>query len=179
MKKPRPKLWEVMPHSQWVNFCKNWLSEHISERTPEIDRIEKEMLRRPPIARYFIPEIYCPPGNRRDTMHWSKAHALRNDCFQWMYEQNHFSITGAPLPGKPAVVCVRFSSRATDARSNWDKFPVDSLRAPRTDVLKSGKVRHWRGLNWIKDDGPNDIDLHAWCEKGPKDSPFVYVRVYG
>lgn len=171
-KKPRPKLWETMTPSQWRARCFQWEAETLyDDQQAEVLRNlhSKRVLR----ACFVIPEIYCPPGNARDAMHWSRAAELRKRCYEYMLEQHNLRIRSEPLAGRPSVVCIRFTRSPTDARSNWDKFPVDSLRTPKTVGRKK-----WLGLNYIKDDGPNDIDLYAWCAKGPVNSGFVYVRVY-
>jgi hypothetical protein len=172
VKKKRPKAWETMTPSQWREKCHLWEAVTLYEDSQaEILRaIDSSRILR---ARFVVPELYCPPGNRRDSMHWSRAAELRKRCYRYMLEQHNFRIRDEPLTGKPVVVCVRFTSTPTDTRSNWDKFPVDSLRVPRVVGQK-----HWLGLGYINDDGPNDIDLHAWCAKGPVNGGFVYVRVY-
>lgn len=162
-----------MTHSQWRQQAYEWVGSTLfpDDKTAILRSLNET---RPLKATFVIPEIYCPTGNARDTMHWTKAHELRHKCYDYMLQQNSFRIQREPLVGKPAIVLIRFTAKATDERSNWDKFPVDSLRKP-----KVVGTAHWKGLNYIKDDGPEDISLHVWCASGPKNGGFVYVRVYG
>ena len=71
-----------------------------------------------------------------------------------------------PLPGRPQVLAVRFSSVEPDRDSGWCKVPVDRLTGKRG------------GLCVIRDDRPSAIDLSHWWEPARPGSGCVVVAVY-
>ena len=127
---------------------------------------------------FVVPAAWCPPGNRRDSMHWSKAHEMKKNLRAVMRNQaRHLSYWDwQPLPGKPIVHLIRFASRRVDPRSNWDKFPVDMLTPQRFVPVKNGKTRHYGCLGLIEDDSGDHIDLRAEWRKSKLG--VVYVRVF-
>lgn len=123
-----------------------------------------------------VPAEWCPPGNTRDGLHWSTAHRLRERVRDVMRRQGG-ELRGLtlPLPGRPVVVCVRYTPHRTDPRSNWDKFPVDMLQPQKVVVTRKG-VRRSGLLGVIADDSGEHIDLRAWWERSKLG--VVYVRVF-
>lgn len=71
-----------------------------------------------------------------------------------------------PLPGRPFVRCVRFSSVEPDKYADWAKLPVDRLTA------KS------RGLGFLRDDRPGDCEIHQGWEHAKNGQGFVLVEVW-
>ena len=123
-----------------------------------------------------VPAEWCPPGNKRDSMHWSKAHKLKQQmrqCVRW-YGQLDIA-RPLPLPGRPVVTCYRYTPHRTDPRANWDKFPVDMLTPLRAVPTKKG-VRNFGCLGIIRDDSGDHIDLRAEWVKSKLGC--VYVRVF-
>lgn len=70
-----------------------------------------------------------------------------------------------PLGGRPQILAIRYTSRPTDATSDWAKVPIDRL-------LPSG-------LGLIADDSPKHVDISTWCEPKPTGKPgFVVLEVW-
>ena len=118
------------------------------------------------VWRAVLPLYLCPSGNRYAELSTRKRGQLKSEALQRLMLQHGGQRVSAPLPGRPHVQLIRFSSQAPDTRCNWDKVPVDRLQ-----------VKH-RGMGLIRDDDPISIDLHAWWEKAPPGKGFCLVRVY-
>jgi hypothetical protein len=123
-----------------------------------------------------VPAEWCPPGNTRDKMHWSKAHRMKENVRAVMRRGEYHVWWDGVLPGRPVVTCYRYTPHKTDPRSNWDKMPVDMLVPERIVREKSGKVRHYGLLGLIRDDSGDHIDLRAEWVKSKLGC--VYVRVF-
>lgn len=120
------------------------------------------------VARFALPLDLCKPMNRiarRGTQNagWALGE-MKETTFLRMYGQH--ARRDQPLPGRPQVLCLRLSSSEPDKYSDWQKNPVDRLRA--TPKL---------GLGFIVDDRPSCVDLHAWWEPGPRGNGCVVIEV--
>jgi hypothetical protein len=138
-------------------------------------RPAKPWIRRPVpagsrVARFVLPLELCQPTNRTGRLAaaqpWRRARdkaavwlAMRAQCLPW----------DAPLPGRPQVLCVRFTSVPTDAYSDWAKSAVDVLTA-----RKEGSPRR---LGIIVDDRPSAADVVQWCEPAPGGKRFCLIEV--
>lgn len=151
---------------QLVYYSPQWFAETLAACKATIPPPPDAGL---PVWECVVPSEWCPPGNARDSMHWSKAHRLKKRLRAAMLR---FALTRrSPLPGRPIVHCTRLTPYRTDPRSNWDKFPVDMLRPyTRTARGESG------ALGLIVDDSGDHIDLRA--EWVPSKLRCVYVRVF-
>lgn len=153
----------------------------------------QEALSRPPAARYVtrpapvgelvwqcvVPAELCPTVNvLHRGGHWQRAKQAKQ-VHQLMLAQHGLRLRREPLPGRPVVHCIRFSSARPDAQTGWSKLPVDCLLTPRTTVLRNGKTRQRLGLGFVEDDSPEHIELHCWWEPGKPRAGFVLVQVYG
>ncbi len=120
------------------------------------------------VARFGLPLEFCQPMNRiarRGTQAagWALA-KYKSDLFALMASQHRRR--ESPLPGRPQVLCMRVSSLEPDKYSDWQKNPVDRLRADS------------KGLGFIVDDRPSCVDLHAWWEPGPRGNGCVLIEVW-
>lgn len=79
----------------------------------------------------------------------------------------------APLPGRPMVRAIRFSSVAPDATAAWHKVAIDCLRVPRT---RAGKTVP--GLGVLVDDRPAMLELREWWEPARKGEGGALVEVW-
>ena len=121
------------------------------------------------IARFALPLELCKPMNRiarRGTQAagWALG-AMKEQAFHIMRRQQ--SPRSAPLPGRPQVLCIRFSSSEPDKYADWQKNPVDRLRVNAPTAKKR------LGLGFIVDDKPSCIDLQAWWELARPKQGFV------
>jgi hypothetical protein len=82
-----------------------------------------------------------------------------------------------PLPGRPMVRAIRFSSCPTDVRSDWAKQAIDVL-LPRRVRNYSGMPRPVSGLGLIRDDRPSACDVRCWGEFAPPKQGFVLISVF-
>lgn len=121
-----------------------------------------------------VPAEWCPPGNKRDSMHWRKAHQIKSNLRSVMFPRH--AKWDAPLPGRPIVHLIRFTTNQVDPRSNWDKFPVDMLTPYREVPVKGKRPRRFGLLGVIADDSGDHIDLRAEWRKSSLG--VVYVRVF-
>jgi hypothetical protein len=123
-----------------------------------------------------VPAELCPPGNARDSMHWSEAHRIKERLRSILRHRFIADMPGWPLPGRPIVHLIRFTPRRVDPRSNWDKFPVDMLTPYREVPVKGKRPRRFGCLGIIADDSGDHIDLRAEWRKSKLG--VVYVRVF-
>jgi len=122
------------------------------------------------VARFVLPLELLQPTNRTGRLAaaqpWRRAKdkaavwlAMRAQCLPW----------DAPLPGRPQVLCVRFTSVPTDHYADWAKLAVDVLCA-----RKEGSLRR---LGIIVDDRPSAADVVQWCEPAPGGKRFCLIEV--
>ena len=83
------------------------------------------------VARFFLPLELCPTANALGEMErWKKGklkkEALNFMLLQYMKNRNLWPLN-KPLPGKPLIRAIRFSSRAPDPESGWSKIVIDRL----------------------------------------------------
>lgn len=148
-----------------LKFAHEVLSKPPAE--PWIDRGDPVGERR---FEFVLPLHLCKPFNQvgragTASAGWALG-KMKKTAYQMMWAQNGGKAK-KPLPGRPHVACVRFSSVPTGVDSGWTKNPVDRLRAVQPN-----------GLGIIKDDEPKDIKLMAWWECAPRGAGFVYVAVF-
>lgn len=121
------------------------------------------------VAEFVLPLSMCQPFNRIGRAGTAAAGyalgKLKKSTYLYMWQQ-----AGGrrlePLPGRPHVLCCRFSSVEPDADSGWSKNPVDRL--------KVGK----HGLGIIVDDKPRLAKVSTWWEPAPQREGFVLVGVF-
>ena len=147
-----------------LRFARETLSNPPTEKWNDRGDPQGEM-----VFEFVLPLELCKPFNqagRAGTASQGRIIGkLKKTAYQLMWAQNGGNAK-APLSGRPHVVCVRFSSVASDADSGWTKSPVDRLRVGKN------------GLGIIEDDKRKNIKLMAWWERAPKNEGFVYVAVF-
>lgn len=144
------------------------LAEDVLSRPPALPHIERPVPRGKLVARFGLPLELCKPMNRiartgTQQAGWALA-KMKRETWQRMAMQHGRRST--PLPGRPQVLCLRLSSSEPDKYADWQKNPVDRLRA--TEKL---------GLGFIVDDRPTCIDLQAWWEPAPRGRGCVVIEV--
>jgi hypothetical protein len=135
-------------------------------RAQQYDHIERVAGRGQLVQRFVLPLSCCLPQNRtRHGQAWKLA-KLKQNTFRRMWIQNGGRVLEAPLPGRPMVRCVRFSSVEPDKFSDWAKIPVDRLCC--------GKNR----LRYLRDDRPSDAEIIQWWEPAPRGAGFCLIEVW-
>lgn len=114
------------------------------------------------VASCALPLSMCPTTNgTRGRPGWSLG-MLKKDIGRLMKLQikrrNH------PLPGRPEILCTRFSCSEPDKYADWAKMAIDWL----------GR----KGANLIYDDAPGYCEVHQWWEPAERGSGFVLIRVF-
>lgn len=135
--------------------------------TPPPERLRRPEFTGDIVAEFIIPLEMCKPTNRtRGASGWSLGKTkktLRNlMALQARPRQE-------PLPGRPQVNAVRFSSVEPDKYADWGKSAIDVLCKP----TKRAPNR----LNIITDDAPKHTDVNQWWETAPPKQGFVYLQV--
>lgn len=136
-------------------------------RKPHIERVRPagEL-----VQEFVLPLHLCPTANTASRAGTAAQRGmlgrLKREAYEMMRTQNGGRVRSEPLPGRPHIVCVRFSSVAPDPLAGWQKSPVDRLR-----------VGH-NGLGYIANDRSVDIQLSAWWEPGPRGNGFVLTQVW-
>lgn len=112
------------------------------------------------VERFVLPLSYCQPQNRTHGKTWMLA-KLKRQCLGVMFPQLEVRRT-SPLPGRPQVLCVRFSSVEPDKYNDSFKVAVDRLKE----------------LHLIVDDSPRYVDLHQWWEPAPPKLGSCLIEVW-
>jgi len=142
-------------------------ADAVLSRPPAKAHIIRPELRGVRVARFALPLELCKPMNqvaRRGTQQagWALG-KMKNDALLCMLGQRGRAT--APLPGRPQVICLRLSSVEPDKYSDWAKNPIDRLL-----------VKH-RGLGFLRDDRPEDAEIHQYWEPAPVRKGCVVIEV--
>jgi len=113
-------------------------------------------------------ELLQPQNRTRHGARWELG-KLKAEVWIRMLAQHGLPVRQLPLPGRPQVLCTRFSAAEPDRYADWAKAAVDAL------CLPSGRRK--RGLGLLRDDRPKDVDLHQWWEPGPRGAGFGVIEV--
>lgn len=128
---------------------------------PARAHIERPQSRGVLVKRFALPLDLCKPQNRtRHGQAWALG-KLKKDiaaCLRLQAQQRR-----EPLPGRPQVLCLRLSSVEPDKYADWAKHAIDQL-CPQ-------------GLNFLRDDRPQDAEIHQWWEPAPKGAGCVVIEV--
>lgn len=115
--------------------------------------------------RFALPLELCPTTNTtRHQPIWMLAKTKKN-LFAVMLAQTRM-IRNVPLPGRPMLRCVRFSSKEPDKYSDWMKMAIDRLLV--------GKER----LGYFRDDSPEALQVEAWWEPSEVGCGSVILEIY-
>ena len=126
----------------------------------------REHIERPQIYgqcrfRFALPLSLLQPQNRtRQAQPWKMA-KLKKECLSLMRAQLSTRLE-LPLPGRPQVLCVRFSSVEPDKYNDGFKIAVDRLVE----------------MGLLVDDRPTAVDLHQWWEPAPPKCGFGVIEVW-
>lgn len=117
---------------------------------------------------------------------WALA-ALKKRVRKRMLDQSGGRRAQEPLPGRPHVRIVIFSSGRQDYDRSRTKIILDRLQ-PGSRRRPDGMPEHlWErlrahqppvDLNWIRDDTVEAIDLATWQEPAPPGHGCVLVEIY-
>lgn len=121
------------------------------------------------VARFALPLHLCRPMNAIATkaaqqQAW-RLGKMKRDALALMRSQLR-AFRKEPLQGRPFVLACRLSDKEPDKFSNWQKNPVDRLRADK------------HGLGLIRDDKPEAIAEFAWWEPCKRNEGCVILEVW-
>lgn len=111
------------------------------------------------VARFVFATDWCPRYNELLKKHFGTKSTLGAKVRRALTSQG---CPSGPLPGRPLVRFVRFSTIRPDRDSSWTKVPLDEL--------VNAKL--------IKNDDELSIDLRAWWEPAPRNRQCVYVDIW-
>lgn len=128
------------------------------------------------VARFALPLELLPPTNARFHQKAWALGALKEKVFRIMWIQ-HSSIRKEPLPGRPFVRAVRFSTVEPDALADWAKMAIDCLCMPRPPKLPGGRSK--KGLGLLRDDAPKFVNIaQPWWERARQREGFCLLEVW-
>lgn len=153
-----------------LDFRREWLAraDAILAAPPALHHIRRPVPRGSRVARFAIPIELCKTTNRtRGAAGWALGRAKSKLATMMGFQ---CAARREPLPGRPQVLCVRFSSSEPDAYSDWAKAAVDvlTMRTPRAQ----------RRLGLIRDDKPSAAEVVQWWEPAPPRKGFVVIEVW-
>jgi len=141
-----------------------------------LPRIVRPVPRGDLVARFALPLELCRPQNRRDGAGpaWAlakvKSQLAQLMATQWLRQRGGVE---TPLPGRPQVLCLRFSSVEPDGYADWAKAAIDVL------TLRRSRARsrvHRLGI--IVDDRPSCAEVVQWWEPAKPGAGGVLVQVF-
>lgn len=109
-----------------------------------------------------------------------KSKALEEKVYRMMWLQ-HPNVRNAPLPGRPMLRIVRFSSVESDEGADGMKLARDLLRIPRAPAWSD---RHRRicggrkGFGFLIDDAPRFVETVRWGEKVAPGKGFGMLEIW-
>jgi hypothetical protein len=119
------------------------------------------------VRQFALPIELCPTTNA--TRHAPKGlnARIKADITTVMLVQTQGRVRMNPLPGRPMIIGIRFSSRQPDRFCNSFKMAIDRLMV--------GDNR----LGYLREDNPDRIDEHQRWEKAPKgDKGFAILEIW-
>jgi hypothetical protein len=133
---------------------------------PKFNHIERRRGVGRCIARWVLPLHLCPGVNVLAEMpNWKRA-KVKEAALGLMWMQSGGKRAAEPLPGRPMVRCVRFSSVEPDDNNSHSKVPVDRLTTKNS------------GLGYLVDDKPRNMRLATWWEPAQPGKGCVLVEVW-
>jgi len=149
------------------------------------------------VATFVLALDVVKPRNRvRKEAAWM-AKADRDRLYQAMRGQMLLPINWranalhTPLPGRPFVACIRYSSTEPDSTASWGKVAVDCLQPGGIRHLKQTKrhpqynrmhtidrVIRYSGLGIIETDSPKHCDVVEWWEPARRGDGFNVIEVW-
>ena len=148
-----------------------WVAEHLNRALatlaapPAKPHIERSVPVGLLVARFVLPLELCLPLNRFAELKGYARKRIKDAATLLMLSQCR-ERPPSPLPGRPDLRAVRFSSVEVDRDSGWCKVPVDRLTGAHG------------GLGLIEDDKPSKLNLACWWEPAPPKAGFVLVELY-
>jgi hypothetical protein len=140
---------------------------HIDRREPE-GRL---------VVRLALPLELCLPQNRKKGLPKFMFAQIRAGILQLYGAQLNHQLPIRPLPGRPVVQCIRFSSSQPDAGADSFKTAIDVLTPSR--VRKANGVPHKvPGIGLIADDNPDACDARQRWEYAPPGQSMAIVEVW-
>lgn len=127
------------------------------------------------VATFALHLDLCKPQNRKHSMQRWQLEKMKKDVYLAMLVQLSGGAPSSPLPGRPQVFCVRFSSTPPDNYADGFKMAVDCL-TPRKGPDAKGRIKLGFGL--IADDNPRVSDVKQWWEPAPRGGGFGYLAVW-
>lgn len=127
------------------------------------------------VHRFVLPLELAQPQNRtRQGQQWALA-SLKAKVFKMLWLQ-HPTVRPEPLPGRPMVRLVRFSTVEPDALADWGKMAVDCLCLPRPPKVPGGRKK--LGLGLLRDDAPRFVEIVTWWEKAKQGEGLALIEVW-
>lgn len=129
------------------------------------------------VLRFALPLQMAQPLNRsRHAPGW-KVHQERKAVLDAMERQlarqAHVLRWPSPLPGRPMLRAIRFTTGRPDVTACWFKVATDVLLVPR--VRRGRKVP---ALNVLRDDRPSALELRHWTEPAPPKAGGALIEIW-
>jgi hypothetical protein len=133
------------------------------------------------VAEFVLPLELCQPQNRKGKAAAWAHDRIQRDLFATMLAQFGGRRREKPLPGRPQVLSIRFSSNQPDKYADWGKVATDRLCVHVERIMKTKRGRKRSPnlkLGIIHDDAPEYADVNQWWEKATQAQGCVYIRVF-
>ncbi len=142
------------------------MAADVLSRPPAKAHIVRTVGRGRLVRRFALPLALCPTTNA--TRHAPKGQNARTkaDITTVWLVQTKGQTRREPLPGRPQILCIRFSSREPDAYSDGFKMAIDRL------------MRGPGRFGYLRDDSPSACDIVQRWEKAPAGKGFAILEIW-
>ena len=164
MRRRAPKPAPPWSKRSWIRDALQMASV-IQGASPARAHIERPKRTGELVQLFVVPLELSPLFNKFGEMEGWRRQKIKDAATALMRSQMSEQ-RSAPLPGRPLICAIRFSSHECDPESGWTKVPVDRL------TPKHG------GLGFIEDDRGSKIQLRAWWEPAPPGKGFTLLEVW-
>ncbi len=131
------------------------------------------------VASFVLPLDCAQPQNRtRHGQAWA-LERIKSKVKARMRQQQ--APRSEPLPGRPRVLCCRFSSVRPDRYADGFKAAIDVLCAAPPPLTRDGKLRKHMPtgrLGFLRDDSDAHADVVQWWEPAPPGRGFGLIEVW-
>ena len=148
-------------------------ADRVLAAPPAHDWIDRHEPQGELVARFVLPLKLMQTANRtRHNRAWEHSE-IKKAILATMFAQHR--PRREPLPGRPHVRCIRFSSVCPDAGNNGFKAAIDRLVLPKPATAKrKAQLR----LGFLVDDKPKHALITQHWEPAPRSEGFGLIEVW-
>ena len=142
------------------------MAADVLSRPPAKAHIVRTVGRGRLVRRFALPLELCPTTNATRHAPMGQNARIKEDITRVMKAQTGGRVRNAPLPGRPQIIGIRFSSRQPDKYSDGFKLAIDRL------------MRGEERMGYLRDDNEDACDIVQRWERTPKGIGFAILEIW-